>query len=135
MSRDKAEVWRAEWRAYKEYAEQAFDRYVTKANDLVRQLALAGIAVVWVFRETTATGAVNVPAQLRWAAILFVLCLTLDLIHYLYGTWDTSTRLEEIKTQEDGAIASGTPWPADPSGPPPDLPQGGVRLFFWLKTA
>jgi hypothetical protein len=128
------ELWRAEWLAYKSMAEEAFERYVIKSNDLVRQLALAGIAVVWIFRETTAAGAVNLSAQIRWAAILFVLCLALDLAHFLYGTYRTSGRLNKIRREENAAISKGIPWPEAPNGPPPELPQFGVQVVFALKT-
>lgn len=128
------DVWRAEWREYKTYAEATFDRYAAKSNDLVRQLALAGIAVVWVFRETTAAGAVNMAAQIRWAAILFVLTLALDLAHYLYGTFKTSSRLDEIQKEERTAIGDGNNWPHSPEGPPPEMPELGVKAFFCAKT-
>jgi hypothetical protein len=127
-------LWRTEWREYKAYAEAAFDRYAAKSNDLVRQISLAGIAVVWVFRETTAAGAINLAAQIRWAAIFFVLALAMDLGHYLYGTFKTSSRLDLIRRDERSAVSDGNNWPHDPPGPPPELPETGVKLFFCLKT-
>ena len=136
MADDKSvEVWRAEWREYKSYAETTFDRYAAKSNDLVRQLALAGIAVVWVFRETAAAGTVKLAAELRWAAILFVVTLTFDLAHYLYGTFKASSRLDEIQKEERTAIGDGNNWPHHPAGPPPEMPELGVKAFFCAKTA
>lgn len=128
------ELWRQEWTAYKAVAEEAFARYVTKANELVRQLAFAGIAVVWVFRETTSGVSVKLSAEIRWAAILFVVCLAIDFVHYLYGTYRISATLESIRKAEHAAIAKGVPWPEQPDGAPPDLPQFGVQCFFALKT-
>jgi hypothetical protein len=135
MAEDKiVDLWRTEWRQYKTYAEETFDRYAAKSNDLIRQLALAGIAVVWVFRETTKGGAVNLVAEIRWAAILFVMTLALDLAHYLYGTFRTSSRLDLIKKDANTALVDGNNWPHNPAGPPPELPEGGVKLLFCLKT-
>lgn len=128
------DVWKAEWREYKAHAEATFDRYAARSNDLVRQLAFAGIAVVWVFRETTAAGAVNVAAQIRWAAILFVVTLALDLAHYLYGTFKTNSRLDLIQKDERTAVGDGNNWPHNPVGPPPEMPETGVKAFFCLKT-
>jgi hypothetical protein len=128
------ELWKSEWKEYKTYAEPAFDRYVTKSNDLVRQLALAGIAMVWVFRETAKDGSIALSTQIRWAAILFVVALAIDLVHYLYGTFSVNTQLDAVKTEEQKAITNGNAWPHNPSGPPPDLSEGGVRLLFCLKT-
>lgn len=67
--------------------------------------------------------------------MLFVVCLALDLIHYLYGTYRTSGALDTFKKQENAAITKGVPWPEDPNGPPPELPQFGVQTCFALKTS
>lgn len=64
---------------------EAFQRYVYntgKASEITRQIALVGVALVWLFRETTPTGS-RLPPSLKWAATIFVLVLALDLFQYV----------------------------------------------------
>jgi hypothetical protein len=128
------EVWTNEWKAYKKLAEEAFDRYVVKSNDLVRQLALAGIAVVWVFRETGANGGFILAPQMRGAAVLFIVTLAVDIAQNLYGTFSISPILDKLAKDEQQALAEGEAWPRNPKGPPPELSESGVKSLFYLKT-
>lgn len=70
--------------------------YSGKASDVVRQLGLAAIAVVWVFK-TEQAGVAVVPEPLLVAAKWAVLALALDFLQYLYGAaaWGILHRVKE----------------------------------------
>lgn len=71
-----------------------------KAADIARQLALAGIAVVWIFREVVPGGSM-LPEGLRVGLILLVATLGLDFLQYVaeFVGWDFSNyvRLERFE--------------------------------------
>jgi len=62
--------------------------FSAKAGDIARQLALAGIAIVWLFK-VEANGSLALPKLLAWPTIAFVVSLAADLLHYLVQsiTW------------------------------------------------
>ncbi len=59
--------------------------YTRLASGAARQLAFAGIAVVWVFRATGENGAPVLPKGLALAVLCFALALALDLGQYVVG--------------------------------------------------
>jgi hypothetical protein len=74
-----------------------------KTSDIVRQLALAGIGIVWLFRIGP-VGAEKIPAALKFPLELIVIGLTLDLLHYAIagGIWGIFQRRKELAgTHED----------------------------------
>jgi len=129
----RADVLRNEWIVYKAYAEDAHLRYSTKTNDLIRQLALAGIAVVWIFRETV-TGKTVFPPELRWGATFLLLTLAVDLAHYFFTALSIGSRLDDLEHQENEALRKGKKWPDKPSGLPPRLPEAFAKVAFFAKT-
>jgi hypothetical protein len=131
---NKAEVYRKAWIEYKSFAEEGHAVHVRRANDIIRQLALAGIAVVWVLRETTAAGKIMLAAELRWAAGLLILTLALDLLHYLIGAFQFSSRLDDIEHQENEALRNGNEWPNSPTGLPPPAPEMIGKSLFCAKA-
>ena len=66
----------------KDYSER-FAAFTSKASEVNRQLALAGIAVVWIFGNS-ATQLIE-PALVK-PLFFFLLTLALDLLHYLVGS-------------------------------------------------
>ena len=56
-----------------------------KTSELVRQLGLAGIAVIWVFKADQGGKEILNPLLLR-AGVFIVVALGLDLLHYIYRT-------------------------------------------------
>lgn len=68
------------------------DYYSGKVSEIARQLGFAGIAIVWVFKVGEGT-LQAVPIQLVPPALLLVLGLAFDLIHYLTATalWQVLT--------------------------------------------
>jgi hypothetical protein len=58
-----------------------FYTYSGKASDLSRQLAFAGIALIWLFKKESG-GQLTIPNELVLPSIFIVVALALDLIHY-----------------------------------------------------
>jgi len=56
-------------------------------STLCRQLSLAGIAVVWMFKSGTNSGNAPFSNCLLWALLLFVLSLASDILHYVWRTF------------------------------------------------
>jgi hypothetical protein len=59
------------------------DYFTGKASELVRQLAFAGIAVVWVFKNNTQTAVI--PNDFVLALFCLVLTLLCDFLQYAFG--------------------------------------------------
>lgn len=64
------------------------DEITGKLSDITRQLAFAGIAIIWIFR----IGEDNYPIialskNLVWPLIFIILSLFLDLLHYSYSSY------------------------------------------------
>ena len=95
-----------------------------KTSDLVRQLALAGIAVIWLFKYEV-IGVPKVPTQLLAPLVLIVLGLAFDLLQYAVATgiWGVFQRAKERAGVGEDAEFLAPPqlnWPA--------------LAFFWLKV-
>lgn len=96
----------------------------TKASEIVRQLGLAGIAVVWIFRAGTENGGVKFTNFLLWPLALFVVSLFCDLLQYLYKCllWGGLNKYHWNKQGENEADVEVSPiwnWP--------------TITLFWLK--
>ena len=74
-----------------------YQYYSGKASEIVRQLGLAGIAVIWVFKNSDISKEKLIPNDLSLPAALIVIGLGLDLLHYIAGTliWGTYHRKKE----------------------------------------
>jgi len=95
-----------------------------KTSELVRQLALAGIAVIWLFKYEV-IGVTKVPADLLLPLMLIVLGLALDLLQYTVATvvWGVFHRMKERSGVSEDADFTAPPkinWPA--------------IALFWLKV-
>ena len=66
-------------------AKSAYETLSGKASDIVRQLSLAGIAIVWLFRVGSDKAPV-IDQNLLRAALFIFLALFLDFLQYLVGT-------------------------------------------------
>ena len=105
---------------------KAYKDFSTKASDTTRALALAGIAVVWVFRVKRADAPTNIflDSELVLPATLFVLALALDVFQYVYAAaaWGIFHRvLEHNKISQDKEFMA----PATINWP--------TLFFFWVK--
>ena len=62
-----------------------FYTFSGKASDLNRQLAFAGIAIIWLFKKDNLAG-LSIPRELLWPGMLIVTSLALDMIHYVVAS-------------------------------------------------
>ena len=74
----------------------AYAYYSGKTSDISRQLAFAGIAVVWLFK-TGLPQSPALPSELLAPLVFFGLALGLDLMHYVVSAaiWGTYNRYKE----------------------------------------
>ena len=97
-----------------------------KASDVARQLAFAGIALIWIFHPHDA-GPVALPQPLLLPAALFVAGLGFDLLQYVTGAliWGAFHRYQEQHLGPGSKKALSAPawfnWPN--------------LFFFWSKLA
>lgn len=78
-----------------------------KVSELIRTLALAGIAIIWIFNKTSPNKdiVINLPSQLILPLTLFVIGLGVDVFQYI---WRSVTiyifyRKQEIKYEKNSA--------------------------------
>lgn len=108
-----------------DYIERLYE-FTTKASDLSRQVAFAGIAAVWIFAKT-GNGSVRLPPELRGALLCFCVALVLDLVQHYYRS--AATWLHFLSASRHAA-----PEDDDPDlGAPPKWATWPTGLFFWLK--
>ena len=95
-----------------------------KASDVARQLAFAGIALIWIFHERGAAP-IAIPRALVAPAALFICGLGFDLLQYLCGAliWGAFHRYQEKRLGPESKKALSAPawfnWPG--------------LFFFWSK--
>jgi hypothetical protein len=84
---------------------ETYQWFSAKLSDVNRQLAFAGIALVWAFR-LDAKPVPGIPKELFLAVSLLVLGLALDLLHYAYSTavWGFFHRYHEARSTGDPDI-------------------------------
>lgn len=71
-----------------------------KTSDVARQLALAGIVIIWIFKITD-KDIPKIPDSLILPTILFSISLACDLLQYITGTiiWSIFHRYHEKKSE------------------------------------
>ena len=95
-----------------------------KASDVARQLAFAGIALIWIFHARD-SAPIAIPRPLVAPADLFISGLGFDLLQYLCGTlvWGAFHRYQEKRLGPESKKALSAPvwfnWPG--------------LFFFWSK--
>ena len=95
-----------------------------KVSDIVRQLGLGAIAIVWLFRSGDTT-ALAIPSELLTPLKLVVAGLALDLLQYAFGAalWGFfQWRKERSGTRETGEFEA------------PDWINWPALVCFWLKV-
>jgi hypothetical protein len=111
-----------------EDARGAYESLSGKASDIVRQISLAGVGLIWVFKSAVgaSTPALSLDPALLRAAFFIFLALLFDFLQYLLGTtiWFVYYRYKERQgtAESDEFLA------------PPQLnwPMWGL---FYLKSA
>lgn len=106
----------------------------TKASEVARQAAYAGIAIIWVFREPQAGQSTNaeIPQLLVVAGVILILTLALDLLQYIV----TSVRYRTFGSKsKETLVAAGVPndQHGDHDFPLPRHFHVVPGLFFWGK--
>ena len=95
-----------------------------KASDVARQLAFAGIALIWIF-HARGGAPIAIPQPLVAPAALFICGLGFDLLQYLCGAliWGAFHRYQEKRLGPESKKALSAPawfnWPG--------------LFFFWSK--
>lgn len=76
----------------------SFDSNTESASKIARQLAFAGIAVVWIFTIRDG-GSVTMSDKLLWPSLIFVVALAADFMQYIAGSlvWFFYARHKEKK--------------------------------------
>ena len=103
---------------------EAYQFYTGKVSDIIRQLGLAAIALVWVFKSDV-NGRPVIPPELITAAEFTVVGLGLDLLQYVTGAaiWGSYNRYKE----RQGTSVT-TEFEA------PRQLNWATIAFFWLKV-
>jgi len=85
----------------KDFKEESY-YFTGKLSEINRQLAFAGIAIIWIFKNTT-EGTFKLPYELLIPATLLVASLAADLLQYIYQAlaWSIFHRYHEKKKKED----------------------------------
>ena len=124
------------WKAAEEVRD-VHRHYNETIGQSVRQLALAGIAVVWLFKLSS-SNAINLPRSFVMPLLLFVITLTLDFMHVALGSllfgrsisalltrWSNPQGLSGLnkllyrKEEIQGAVLLGSP---------------ALRVLFWTRV-
>ena len=110
--------------------EQYKDEYqffTGKTSDIIRGLAFAGIAVIWIFKYTD-SGQIKIPDLLITPLILLVFGLILDLFQYIAGgiIWFAFFRFKECQIQK-GSISEKESIDA------PNILPLIIHLFYFSK--
>lgn len=82
-----------------------FRFYTSKTSDIARQLAFAGIALIWIFKTEAPDKTVLLHPFLHNAGFFIVLGLVLDIAQYLAGSiiWHLFSRHKELEESDSSA--------------------------------
>lgn len=112
---------------------KASEVYTGKASDIIRQLIIAGIAIIWLFKSTD-KGQDVIDSFLMLPLISLCLAAVADLLQYLIGgmIWDrfflNEERKVKIKQLDDPTTAS------DPDIKAPKKFSDLLYRFYWTKV-
>ena len=107
-----------------EDARTAYQDLSAKASDIVRQISLAGVGLIWIFKSEAGSSLSLDPSLLKAAFFIF-LALLFDFLQYVLGTtiWFAYFRHKEKQgTDEDAAFLA----PAQLNWP--------TWVLFYLKS-
>lgn len=108
------------------------DTYTSKASDIIRQLILGGIAIIWIFKFSD-SGRQTLDRFLLVPLITLCFGLIADLLQYVIGgkIWNNFFIKEERKAKSNQRID-----PTllnDPDIKAPRILNKPIYLFYWLK--
>jgi hypothetical protein len=91
---------------------KVYEDFSGKLSDVARQLAFAGIALIWLFKVDSKPGQ-RIPPDLLPPAALLAMGLFCDLLQYVFGTviWQRFHRKhEKLRKSEAKDTALEAPW-------------------------
>ena len=90
---------------------EAYEALSGKASDIIRQLALGGIALIWLFRTDTPKGP-TLDRRLLSAALCICLAIFCDFLQYALGAliWFVYFRRKEKQGVRGTATFTASPW-------------------------
>lgn len=100
-----------------------FYAFSGKASDISRQLAFAGIAIIWIFKKDQA-GAITIPRELVFPGLFIVLALSFDLLQYCVASviWRIFYRSKEKDYVSEDVELEHSIWLEVP-----------IYIIFWAK--
>ena len=108
-------------------ARECYESHTRSASGVCRQIAFAGIAVVWVFNKPVQGSVIELPPQLL--VVLLWLCITLacDLLQYTFASlvWGFYSRRKEKQLTHQ--------FHNDPDIEPPAYLNWPALIMFWGK--
>ena len=117
-----------------EKAREAYYTYSGKLSEITRQLSLAGIAVVWIFRtgDKPAAG-IAWSHSLLWPLALFVAALIGDMLQYAYASaaWGIFHRFKE---EEIHTLPLSAEEQANKDFKAPPWINYATDFLFWAKA-
>jgi hypothetical protein len=104
-------------------ARDAYYEFSKMLSEINRNLGFSGIALIWLFRETSQTRVI--PHRLALPAFLIVSSLVLDFFQYVWATaaWGNFYRSKDKSCLEDTAEV-----------PAPDWINWPTMALFWSKV-
>lgn len=92
-------------------AREQYYSHSGKASDVARQLAFAGLGVIWIFKTSGADGVARVPAGLVCPAALIAAALGCDCLHYASASlfWGVFQRSMERELQRSRLLGRTLP--------------------------
>lgn len=120
-------------------AREFYFDYTGKLNDRVRTLAMSGIGIIWVFKQTTGTGT-WMPHALFGPGFLLVAALGLDVFQQAYGAlawgWLARKSLNELPPTTQIDVPRWINWPTTLMFYSKALlvAVGYVLLLFYLQS-
>jgi hypothetical protein len=123
-------------------ARKAHEEYSGKASDICRQLAFAGLGIVWIFKTDVPNGVLQVPQLLVPATVALVVALCSDLLQYVWGAtaWGYYHRVKEKHFNRDQSRDFAAPiwmnWPTNIFwyGKIAGVMVGFVYILLYLKS-
>jgi hypothetical protein len=96
-------------------AREAYYEATGQTSALVRQLAFAGIAIIWILSggALADNGSLNISDRLLWAGLGLVVALTVDLAQYAYRSvaWGAFARSLESRDITETTAPDWINWP------------------------
>jgi hypothetical protein len=96
-------------------AAEAYQRSSKQVSELVRQLALAGIAIIWLFKVTDSAGQSRIAKELVSATLVIAAALCFDFLQYAYATaaWGIFSRMYEKRDEVPDKAPRWINWPTN----------------------